>query len=96
MDKYYLYRPFNLGCLCNLNIAINIYAQNLLEKYQNVRKEMIVFILKIIKVVLIILVILFLFTQLGLDVKAILASLGVGGIAIALAAKDTLANFLLL
>ncbi|MFY9089538.1 mechanosensitive ion channel family protein [Arcobacter aquimarinus] len=76
-----------------LNIAINIYAQNLLEKYQNVRKEMIVFILKIIKVVLIILVILFLFTQLGLDVKAILASLGVGGIAIALAAKDTLANF---
>ncbi|MEZ4694523.1 MAG: mechanosensitive ion channel family protein, partial [Aliarcobacter sp.] len=76
-----------------LNIAINIYAQNLLERYQNVRKEMIVFILKIIKVVLIILVILFLFTQLGLDVKAILASLGVGGIAIALAAKDTLANF---
>ena len=76
-----------------LNIAINIYAQNLLERYQNVRKEMIVFILKIIKVVLIIFVVLFLFTQLGLDVKAILASLGVGGIAIALAAKDTLANF---
>ena len=33
------------------------------------------------------------YLQLGLDVKAILASLGVGGIAIALAAKDTLANF---
>lgn len=76
-----------------LNHSITIYAQNLLEKYQNVRKEMIVFILKIIKVVLILVVILFLFTQLGLDVKAIAASLGVGGIAIALAAKDTLANF---
>ena len=76
-----------------LNSSINIYAQNLLEKYQNVRKEMIVFILKIIKVVLILVVILFLFTQLGIDVKAIAASLGVGGIAIALAAKDTLANF---
>jgi len=81
------------GVYAILNTAINIYAQNLLEKYENVRKEMIVFILKIIKVILIILVILFLFTQLGLDVKAILASLGVGGIAIALAAKDTLANF---
>jgi MscS family membrane protein len=54
---------------------------------------MIVFILKIIKVVLILVVVLFLFTQLGIDVKAIAASLGVGGIAIALAAKDTLANF---
>ncbi|MGE0051752.1 MAG: mechanosensitive ion channel family protein [Arcobacter sp.] len=76
-----------------LDNSISIYAQNLLEKYQNVRKEMIVFILKIIKVVLILVVVLFLFTQLGIDVKAIAASLGVGGIAIALAAKDTLANF---
>lgn len=76
-----------------LDNSITIYAQNLLEKYQNVRKEMIVFILKIIKVILVLVVILFLFTQLGIDVKAILASLGVGGIAIALAAKDTLANF---
>jgi MscS family membrane protein len=76
-----------------LNNSITIYAQNLLEKYQNVRKEMIVFILKIIKVLLVLVVILFLFTQLGIDVKAIAASLGVGGIAIALAAKDTLANF---
>jgi MscS family membrane protein len=76
-----------------LNNSITIYAQNLLEKYHNVRKEMIVFILKIIKVLLILVVILFLFTQLGIDVKAIAASLGVGGIAIALAAKDTLANF---
>ena len=76
-----------------LDNSISIYAQNLLEKYQNVRKEMIVFILKIIKVMLILIVVLFLFTQLGIDVKAIAASLGVGGIAIALAAKDTLANF---
>lgn len=76
-----------------LNNGITIYAQNLLEKYQNVRKEMIVFILKIIKVLLVLVVLLFLLTQLGIDVKAIAASLGVGGIAIALAAKDTLANF---
>ena len=76
-----------------LDNSISIYAQNLLEKYQNVRKEMIVFILKIIKVLLILVVILFLFTQLGIDIKAIAASLGVGGIAVALAAKDTLANF---
>lgn len=81
------------GLYAILNNSINIYAHNLLEKYPNVRKEMIVFILRIIKIILILLVILFLFMQLGIDIKAIAASLGVGGIAIALAAKDTLANF---
>lgn len=81
------------GLYAILNNSINIYAHNLLEKYPNVRKEMIVFILRIIKIILILLVILFLFTQLGIDIKAIAASLGVGGIAIALASKDTLANF---
>lgn len=81
------------GLYAILNNSINYYAQNLLEKYPNVRKEMIVFILRIIKVILILLVILFLFSQLGIDIKAIAASLGVGGIAIALASKDTLTNF---
>ncbi len=76
-----------------LNLSIEIYANTLLTKYPNIRKEMIVFILRIIKIVLILLVLLFLFTQLGIDIKAIAASLGVGGIAIALASKDTLANF---
>ncbi len=56
-------------------------------------REMIIFILKILKIIFILLVILFLFTQLDIDIKAIAASLGVGGIAIALASKDTLANF---
>jgi MscS family membrane protein len=81
------------GLYAVLNNSINIYAHTLLEKYPNVRKEMIAFILRIIKIILILLVILFLFMQLGIDIKAIAASLGVGGIAIALASKDTLANF---
>ncbi len=76
-----------------LDNSIDIYASSFLEKYPNVRKEMIVFILKIIRIILIILVVMFLFTQLGIDIKAIAASLGVGGIAIALASKDTLENF---
>jgi MscS family membrane protein len=76
-----------------LSNSISNFAEQLVEKYPNVRREMIVFILRIIKVFFILLVILFLFTQLGIDIKAIAASLGVGGIAIALASKDTLANF---
>jgi len=76
-----------------LSNSITNFAQHLVERYPNVRREMIVFILRILKVIFILLVILFLFTQLGIDIKAIAASLGVGGIAIALASKDTLANF---
>lgn len=84
---------FTWAIYAGLNNSINIYAHTLLDKYPNVRKEMIVFILRILKLVLILIVLLFLFTQLGIDIKAIAASLGVGGIAIALASKDTLANF---
>ncbi len=78
-----------------LSNSISNFAQHLVEKYPNVRREMIIFILKILKIIFILLVILFLFTQLDIDIKAIAASLGGvgGGIAIALASKDTLANF---
>jgi len=76
-----------------LKNAIHFYADNLFDKYPNVRKEMIDFLLRIGKVIVILFVLLFLFMQLGFDIQAILASLGIGGIAVALAAKDTLTNF---
>ncbi len=76
-----------------LSNSITNFAQHLVEKYPNLRSEMIIFILKILRIIFVLLVILYLFTQLGIDIKAILASIGVGGIAIALASKDTLANF---
>ncbi len=76
-----------------LDNIIDIYASNILKKYPNIRNEMIIFVLKIVKIILILLVGMFLLTQLGMDIKAIIASLGVGGIAIALAAKNTLENF---
>lgn len=76
-----------------LKNAIHFFADNLFDKYPNVRKEMIDFILRISKVFVFLFVLLFLFMQLGFDIQAILASLGIGGIAVALAAKDTLTNF---
>ena len=76
-----------------LDTIIGVYSSKILTKYKNIRKDMIIFISRIIKVILVLIVLLFLFSQLGVDIKAIAASLGVGGIAIALASKDTLANF---
>jgi len=75
-----------------LNIVIQYYSDTFFHKYPNVKKEMISFLLKTSKLVLFIIVILIILSKLGFDIKALLASLGVGGIAIALAAKDTLSN----
>ncbi|MEM0437997.1 MAG: mechanosensitive ion channel family protein [Candidatus Micrarchaeia archaeon] len=47
-----------------------------------------------IKVVIIILTLVFLLSNFGYDVTALLAGLGVGGLAVALAAQDTISNFI--
>ncbi|WP_428026739.1 mechanosensitive ion channel domain-containing protein [Arcobacter sp.] len=72
---------------------INQSSDKIFNDYPNIRKEMVDFILRIIKILILIFIALFLLVQLGFDIKAIIASLGIGGIAVALAAKDTLSNF---
>ncbi|MGB5867727.1 MAG: mechanosensitive ion channel family protein, partial [Arcobacteraceae bacterium] len=72
---------------------INLSSDKIFNDYPNMRKEMVDFLLRILKILILICLVLFLLVQLGFDIKAIIASLGIGGIAIALAAKDTLTNF---
>jgi MscS family membrane protein len=72
---------------------INLSSDKIFNNYPNMRKEMVDFILRILKILILIFIALFLLVQLGFDIKAIIASLGIGGIAVALAAKDTLSNF---
>jgi MscS family membrane protein len=72
---------------------INLSSDKIFSDYPNMRKEMVDFILRILKIMILICLVLFLLVQLNFDIKAIMASLGIGGIAIALAAKDTLSNF---
>ncbi|WP_375724018.1 mechanosensitive ion channel family protein [Arcobacter sp. KX21116] len=72
---------------------INLSSDKIFNDYPNMRKEMVDFILRILKILILICLLLFLLVQLDFDIKAIIASLGIGGIAVALAAKDTLSNF---
>lgn len=58
------------------------------------RKEIINLIIKIIFIIIIIIAVLMILRQAGFDVSALLASLGIGGLALALATKDIIANFL--
>ncbi|WP_169975713.1 MULTISPECIES: mechanosensitive ion channel family protein [unclassified Campylobacter] len=57
------------------------------------RKEVINLIIKIVYFIIIVIAFLLILSRLGFNVSAIIASLGIGGLAIALATKDILANF---
>lgn len=57
------------------------------------KKEVVNLIIKILYFVIVIIALLFILSQLGFNISAIIASLGIGGLAVALAAKDIIANF---
>lgn len=57
------------------------------------RKEVVNLALKILYFIVILIALLMILSRLGFDISALVASLGIGGLAVALAAKDILANF---
>ncbi|PSM53092.1 small conductance mechanosensitive channel protein [Campylobacter blaseri] len=57
------------------------------------RKEVLNLLVKIIYIIIILIAILLILSKLGVDVSAIVASLGIGGLAVAFATKDIIANF---
>ncbi|MBE3022077.1 mechanosensitive ion channel family protein [Campylobacter sp. 7477a] len=57
------------------------------------RKEVVNLILKIIYFIVLTIAILLVLSRLGFDISALIASLGIGGLAVAFAAKDIIANF---
>lgn len=68
-----------------------VLVANLAKKSD--KKEVVNLIIKILYFVVIIIALLFMLAQLGFNISAIIASLGIGGLAVALAAKDIIANF---
>lgn len=57
------------------------------------KKEVVNLVIKILYFVIIVIAFLFILAQLGFNISAIIASLGIGGLAVALATKDIIANF---
>lgn len=74
---------------------LNSYGIMLVSKFaqKSGRKEVANLIIKILYFVIIIIATLLVLAHLGFNVSAIIASLGIGGLAVALAAKDIIANF---
>jgi MscS family membrane protein len=64
-----------------------------IKKEKNARIELFNLFLNITKVIIFFIVIVILLAEIGIDVSALITSLGIGGAILALSAKDTLTNF---
>ena len=73
---------------------INGYGIIIISKLakKSSRKEVLNLVVKILYIVVIIVAFLLILTKMGINVSAIVASLGIGGLAVALATKDIIAN----
>jgi MscS family membrane protein len=72
--------------------TVIFYGENFMKQYPMMRKELINFFLVFIKIIIVIIATIIVLKNLDYDVSTILASLGIGGLAIALAAREALMN----
>lgn len=80
-----------------INLAtdgLEIFSENLFQKYPSVRKEILLFLNNILKVFIFIAVILFSLRQFGINIWTFVGGLGVLGLGVSLASKDMFSNFL--
>jgi MscS family membrane protein len=64
-----------------------------LAQKANVRRELFLLVINLTKVFLILIILVLILSHLGVNLTAIITSLGIGGVIVGLAAKDTLSNF---
>lgn len=76
-------------------VILNSYGVVFVSKFaeRSGKREIVNLAVKILYFVIIVITGLFVLSQLGFNISTIIASLGIGGLAVALAAKDIIANF---
>jgi MscS family membrane protein len=71
---------------------VMLYSSELLRRYPTLRGELVNFLSSMTRFLVIVIAVLYLLQHFGFDIRALLASLGIGGLAVAFAAKETIAN----
>lgn len=80
------------GAFRLINNFVIVYSDDVLVNYPNIRGEMINFFVNFFKAFVMIIGLLIVFSNLGYDISGVIASLGIGGLAVAFAARETIAN----
>jgi len=70
-----------------------IYFEHHSKQNLSLRTELINLILSVTKAIILLIALILLLLKMNINVSGVIASLGIGGLAVALAAKDTLSNF---
>ncbi|MBL0708176.1 MAG: mechanosensitive ion channel family protein [Sulfurimonas sp.] len=83
---------FIWGAFRLINNFVLMYSDDVLVNYPNIRGEMINFFVNFFKLFVLVVGLLIIFSSLGYDVSGVIASLGIGGLAVAFAARETIAN----
>jgi MscS family membrane protein len=75
-----------------IDILLELYSISISKK-DALKKQLMALSIKVFRVTVVIIAILLILKEIGFNITAFVASLGIGGIAIAMASKDTIANF---
>jgi len=95
LSKQIIQTLYIIGAGWILFILIDMFSTNIAKKIKvtkKIRSAMLNFVIKFLKTVVIIVAILTILSSWNYDISAFITSLGIGGLAFALAAKDTIAN----
>lgn len=75
------------------NTLLDYLIQRAKSKNREIRSELINLMISVLKFLIVLIALLIFLVHAGINISGILASLGIGGLAVALAAKETLSNF---
>lgn len=96
----WIFTTYNIGYVLTVALfiyrsgnAIAVVKMEQLQQSESVRNEVVNLGLKLMNGLLGLIALIFILNMLNVDLTAILSGLGIGGVAVALAAKDTIANF---
>ena len=84
----YVYLLFNL-----INSVITVHFDQAEKKKKQYSKELLILLVKALKGLVFLIAVTLILSHLGINITAILSTLGIGGLAFAMAAKDSLSNF---
>ena len=84
----YIYLLFNI-----IDSVVAVHSEQAEKRHKSYNKELVLLLVKSLKGVVFLIVLTLLLSHFGINITAILSTLGIGGLAFAMAAKDSLSNF---